>query len=474
MKPNQPNSNPSEQLKEISTWISDYLKSIESYPVSPNNISYGDVKNSVPATAPEKAESFDEVFADFKQLIVPSMVHWQHPSFFAYFPANSSVPSLLAEMLTAAIGAQCMSWDTSPAASELEERMIEWLITLLELPTDFDGIIYEGISYASLAALTTARERAWREHPNTPVEKFTLYGSTQLHALMDRISKIAGFKPEHFRKIPVDENLALEPDKLRLAIEKDLEAGRFPLAVIAALGTTSSCAIDPLRSIGEITQEYKLWLHVDGAYAGSALVLPECRWIADGMELVDSFCFNPNKWMFVNFDCTCFFTKHYQDLERTLSIDAPYLKSDMSSEIRNYRHASIPLGRRFRALKLWFVLRLYGVEGIRESFRKHIELADYFAEKIKDSDDFELAIKPNLNVVCFRFLPAPKLSQSDVDRANKSLLEQVNSTGEMLISGTSIDGNFVLRFVPAQTNVDQRHVDSAWDLITNTAKNLIF
>lgn len=461
---------------QLVDWMADYLENIESYPVR-SPLKPKEIIEQLPETAPQDGESFESIFRDFQNIILPGMTHWQHPSFHAYFPANSSPPSILGEMLTAALAAQCMIWQTSPAAAELEERVMEWLITMLGLPDNFEGVIQDTASTATLCSILTAREKYSNYRVNETgfdnQPRFTVYCSNQTHSSIEKAVKIAGLGREYLRKLEVDKDFAMIPEALEAAICRDLQQGLKPLCVVATLGTTGSTAIDPLKSIGEICEKYGIWLHVDAALAGTALILPEKRRMSEGIEKADTFVFNPHKWMFTNFDCSAYFVKDKEALIRTFEILPEYLKTRETERVNNYRDWGIPLGRRFRALKLWFVIRSYGVKGLQEKIRRHLQLAEYFAKKIEDSADFELLAPVPLNTICFRYKPAEKSYTPDqLNQLNTDLLERINDSGRAFLTHTKLNDAYTIRMVIGQTSVEKRHVDAAWDLITNEAKRI--
>lgn len=456
---------------QLVDWMADYFENVENYPVM-SQVKPGDILKQIPTKAPNQAESFDQVLKDFNDIIMPGITHWESPNFMAYFPANKSKGSVLAEMLMSTLGAQCMQWLTSPAAAELEEQMMNWLQEMLGLPKDFTGVIQDTASTATLCALLTAREKATDYQINQKgyeERKFTIYASKEIHSSIDKDVKIAGFGIEQLRKIEVDESFAMIPENLEKQIKLDLKAGFIPLCVVSAIGTTSTTAIDPINEIGSICQKYKVWHHVDAAYAGTALVLPEMRWMSEGIEKADSFVFNPHKWMFTNFDCTAYFVKDPVGLVNTFTITPDYLKTNFDGEVKNYRDWGIPLGRRFRALKLWFVIREMGVEGIQEKIRKHITLGSWLAKEITEHADFELLAPVPLNTVCFRYT---KAETSELDKVNEKIMNQVNASGKLFFTQTKLNGMLALRLAFGNTNLEAFHVENAWKLIQETAKNL--
>ncbi len=405
-------------------WIANYYKEIDKYPVC-SLVQPNDIKNKLPLEAPLKGESFDKVLDDFEDIILPGITHWQHPCWFAYFPANTSPPSILAEILTAGIAAQCMLWQTSPAATELEEVVLDWLKKMLSLPDYMEGVIQDTASTATLCSLLTAREVATDFNSNNVGigdKKLTVYASKEAHSSIEKDVKIAGYGKENLRYISTDDSYAMCADELEQAIQQDIKNGATPACVVATVGTTSSCAIDPLKQIGEICNKYNVWLHVDAAYGGTAAILPEKKWILEGIEYANSFVFNPHKWMFTNFDCSAYYVKDANFLTRTFEIHPEYLKTSKDKQVKNFRDWGIQLGRRFRALKLWFVIRYYGIEGIQNIIREHIRLAEQFRDWIKHDDQFELLAPVNLSLVCFRFNDGRE--EEKLNDLNKKLLFQ--------------------------------------------------
>ena len=456
--------------------VARYMKEIETYPVR-SRVKPGEVLSQLPPSAPEEGESMAAILADFESVILPGMTHWTHPSWFAFFPANNSGPSILGELLTAGMGAQCMLWETSPAAAELEQRMLDWLRDAMSLPRGWTGVIQDTASTATLCALLSAREkatgfRANREGLGKAGAALTVYASSEIHSSIPKGVKIAGYGEEALRLIPTDDRLALIPEALEEAVKADIDKGLKPACVVACLGTTSTTAFDPLEAIGNITRKHDIWLHVDAAMAGSAALLPEMRWMLKGMDLADSYVFNPHKWLFTNFDLSAYFVKDPAALVRTFEIHPEYLKTGVDAQVRNYRDWGIPLGRRFRALKLWFVLRYYGLENLRARLREHLRLADVFRQWVDGDPAFERLASVPLNLVCFRFHPAGIHDESHLDRLNATLLERLNDSGKLYMTHTKIRGTYALRFMVGQTYTGERHVQAAWNRIREEAAHL--
>ena len=465
----------SKNAHEIVDWIARYLESVEEYPVKSQSRP-GEIFNQLPESPPLEGEEFDKIFKDFSRIIMPGITHWQSPSFFAYFPANSSPPSLLAEMLVSALGAQCMIWETSPAAAELEEKVLNWLRDLIGLPSEFEGVIQDSASTATLAAIITAREKSTNFRINEEGfrgdENMRIYCSTEAHSSVEKGVRIAGLGRKSLVNVTVRPDYSMDPQDPERRITDDITNGNKPFMVVAALGTTSTTALDPLREIGEICNRYGLWFHVDAALAGTALILPEFGWMIEGKEYIDSFVFNPHKWMFTNFDCTAYFVKDATSLIKTFEILPEYLKTRTRGEVNDYRDWGIPLGRRFRALKLWFVIRSYGVDGLRELIRNHIRYASQLAEKIEQHPQFELMAPVPLNTVVFRYRGNAE-EGVDLDVLNEKILHTLNDSGKLYMTHTRLNGIFCLRMVTAQTNVTLDHVMKAWDLIVETSQKIV-
>jgi aromatic-L-amino-acid decarboxylase len=459
--------------RAVVDWIADYYEQIETLPVLAQ-VQPGQIRASLPPEPPQLGEDFESILEDVSTLILPGITHWQSPNFFAYFPANASGPAILGELLSAGLGVQGMLWTTSPACTELETHVLDWLVDLLELPGAFKsdstggGVIQDSASSAALCALLAARERATgfacNEHGCDG--RLVAYVSSQTHSSLEKAVKVAGLGRQNLHIIDVDENYAMRPEMLAQAIAQDRADGRLPCFVCATVGTTSSNAIDPLPGIGRICQAEGLWLHVDAAMSGTAALCPEFRYIHAGLEYADSYCFNPHKWMFTNFDCDCFYVADRAILINTLSVLPEYLRNQAteSGAVIDYRDWHVPLGRRFRALKLWFVIRHYGVEGLRYHIRHHVELAQAFARWVERAEDFDLAAPAPLNLVCFR--------HTGGDEINRQLLERLNTSGDLYLTHTVLDGRYTLRMCVGQTYTQARHVEAAWQRIQETAGEL--
>ena len=452
-------------------WIADYFSEVENYPVM-STVSPGDVKAQLRKTPPLKGEMLEDVFADFQKIILPGITHWQHPSWFAYFPANNSPPSVLAELLTAGLGAQCMIWQTSPAAAELEETVMDWLKQMLGLPEGMVGCIQDTASTATLCAILTAREKATDFESNSSGLRglLAIYASEETHSSIEKAVKIAGLGSRALRAIPTDDTFAMRPDKLEAAILADIKKGLRPACVVATLGTTSSAAVDPLVAIGTICKRHNVWLHVDAAYAGTAAILPEKRSILAGAEHMDSFVFNPHKWMLTNFDCSAYFVREPERLIRTFEIHPEYLKTGVDQQVKNYRDWGIQLGRRFRALKLWFVIRSYGIIGLQDMVREHIRLAQLFRGWVEAHATFEILAPVNFSLACFRFNDGQ--GEAALNAFNARLMEAINKTGKVYLTHTTLKGKYVLRLVVGQRTTQEHHVLAAWELILEKAAEL--
>jgi aromatic-L-amino-acid decarboxylase len=476
--PSQKSREAAEQLRisghTAIDWISEYLERAPSLPVL-SQVKPGDVLASLPQHAPVSTESFDAIIRDLEEKILPGVTHWQSPNFFAYFPANSSPASVVGDLLSSGLGVQGMLWATSPACTELEIRVLDWLVEMLDLPKHFlssstgGGVIQDSASSANLCAVLAGRERAtgFDSNENGCDQRLTAYTSSQAHSSIEKAIKVAGIGRRNLRIIDVDEKFAMRPEALARAIEEDKSAGRLPCFVGATVGTTSTMSIDPLAEIGRICREHNVWLHVDAAMAGTAALCEEFRFIHRGLELADSYCFDCHKWMFTNFDCTCFYVPDRKALTETLAITPEYLRNTASATgaVVDFRDWHVPLGRRFRSLKLWCVIRSYGIEGLKAMVRHHVRLTNQFVDWLRADDRFEIMAPVSLNLVCFRLRAS--------DEANEALLQRLNASGKLYLSHTKLNGRYTFRFCVAQTYTDEGNVRDAWKLIQSSADKLV-
>lgn len=456
--------------KRLIDWLADYYEQVESYPVMAQ-VAPGEIRASLPVEPPQSRIDFQRILKDVDAKIMPGITHWQSPNFFAYFPANASEPSVLGDLMSSGLGVQGMLWATSPACTEVETHVLDWLAKMLGLPEAFrssgsgGGVIQDSASSASLCAILAARERAtgFQSNENGCREELVAYTSTEAHSSIEKDVKVAGIGRRNLRLIEVDHEFAMRPELLEKAIEDDKREGRVPFFVCATVGTTSSLAFDPLETIGRICKQHKVWLHVDAAMAGTAALCPEFRYIQRGLELADSYCFDAHKWMFTNFDCNCFYVADRETLIRTLSVVPEYLRNQAteSGAVFDYRDWHVPLGRRFRALKLWFVIQHYGVEGLQFHVRQHVELAQNFLRWVQEDSRFELMAPASLNLICFRL-------KGD-DALNEELLRRLNQSGKLFLSHTRLSGKYTLRFCVGQTRTKLEHVQNAWKAIQSEA-----
>ena len=456
---------------EFIDWVADYLETLGDRPVVPD-VKPGAVRSALPARPPLKPEPMEAVFKDFKEAILPGITHWQHPGWYAYFPASSSPASLLGEILTAGLGAQCMSWQTSPAATELEDLVMDWLRQMVGLPAGMSGVIQDTASTATLCALLSARERAtgFESNESGLRRALTVYATSETHSSIEKGVKIAGYGRAALRRVATDAAYAMIPAALDSAVLEDKARGVQPACVVATLGTTSSTAIDPLRPVGEIAARHGLWLHVDAAYAGTAALCPENRAMLDGAEYADSFVFNPHKWMLTNFDCSAYFVKDAGALIRTFEIHPEYLKTKADPYVKNYRDWGIQLGRRFRALKLWFVIRSYGVEGLQAFVREHLRLARLIKGWVAADRRFELMAPVPFGLVCFRLNDGR--GEDALNELNKRFLERINSSGRLFMTHTALKGKYTLRMVVGSRLTTEADVRAAWDVIRAAASDV--
>ena len=470
--------------RAVLDWLARYWERVDELPVAPR-VEPGEIRALLPEHPPEEGEPFEAVLADLDRVIVPGLLHWQSPRFFGFFPSNNSGPSVLGELLSAGIGVNGMLWATSPACTELETLVLDWFRELLGLPEAFrsdaagGGVIQDTASSATLTALLAARERATGFESNRIGVRAPLvaYGSEESHSSLLKAVRIAGLGSENLRTIPVDgKTRAARPEALADLLAADRAAGKIPCFVAATLGTTGTGAFDPLPEFGRLAREHSLWLHVDAAMAGAAFLCPEFRHLQRGVEFADSYCFNPHKWLFTNFDCDLFWVRDRQALTETLSVTPEYLKNRASEtgEVLDYRDWHIPLGRRFRALKSWLVLRHYGAAGLRRHLREHVAIAQEFAAWVEDAEDFEVLAPAPLNHVTFRYRGSGSGAAGgvDLDDRNLRLMETLNRSGKMYLTHTRMPAGVALRMVVGQTHTRRRQVVEAWKRIRETAASL--
>lgn len=444
-------------------WIADYMERVEEYRVLPD-VRPGETASKIPDHAPETSDGFASMLSDLDTVVMPGVTHWQSPNWFAYFPANVSGPSILAELAASGLGQQGMMWSTSPATTEVESKVLDWLVDLMGVPQEWKsggaggGVIQVSASDATHAALVVARHQ---RSDDAPAGRMVVYVSDQANSSIEKGCTVAGIG--HCRKVAVDGAFALEPDALRNAISKDLADGLTPIAVVSAVGSTATTAVDPIADIADIAQQYGLWHHVDAAYAGTAMICEEFRRYQPGLERVDSYTFNPHKWMMVNFDCSVLWVADRDLLIDTMSIIPPYLRNAASDagEVVDYRDWHVPLGRRFRALKLWWVIRYYGAAGLRAMVRDHVGLADQLATWVELDDRFELFAPHPFGLVCFTHV--------DGNAATRKLADDLNATGSVAVTPSEIDGTWFIRVSIGQTHTDERHVEDLWLLIDGLA-----
>jgi aromatic-L-amino-acid decarboxylase len=455
-------------------WGADYREKIQNYPVRAQTAP-GEIADQIPDAPPEAPEAMADIFADFERIILPGMTHWQHPRFFAYFPANAAPASVVAEYLVTAMAAQCMLWQTSPAATELETRMLDWLRQAVGLPDTFTGVIQDSASTATLAAVLTMRERALQWVGNqeglTAQPRLRVYASNHNHSSIDRAIWISGIGEANLVRIPEAGALrGMEPTALETAIEQDRDAGFLPAGVIACVGATGIGATDNVRAVCEVARRHNLMTHVDAAWAGSAMICPEFRHLWDGVELADSVVFNPHKWLGAQFDCSAHFLRRPEDLLRALAIHPDYLITHGAAGVTDYSEWSIPLGRRFRALKLWFLLRAYGLEGLRQMIRQHVSWAEALADRMASTPNFTLLSPPVLSLFAFRHEPP---GVADLDAHNLALLQAINDDGRIYLTQTKVDGETGLRFQVGQFETTVEDVALAYDVIVELANLLM-
>jgi len=462
--------------KEVVDWIADYLRDAEKYPVL-SQVNPRDIKKQLPAAPPASPENMETILADFNRIILPGITHWNHPGFLAYFANSASPPGILAEMLATALNVNGMLWRTSPSATELEEVVLDWFRQMLGLPVEFQGVIIDTASVSTLVALTAAREAVHKRirerglSGRTDLPRLCLYCTEHTHSSIEKAAIVLGVGQEGVHKISSDAEFRMNAKALTAAIAEDKKNGWLPFAVVATVGTTSTTSIDPVPAIAEICQKENIWLHVDGAYGGSAAIVPEMRYVLDGCSRADSFVTNPHKWLFTPMDCSVLFTRHVGTLKQAFSLVPEYLKTT-DGEVNNYMDWGIQLGRRFRALKLWFVIRSFGVEGIISRLREHCRLAREFASWVDAELDFERVAPVPFSVVCFRYHPTSISDETKLEQFNAHIIEKVNATGEAFLSHTKLNGRYIIRLAIGNLGTTEKHITRVWKLIKNEVTQL--
>lgn len=457
--------------QKMATWAAEYHSTLRDRPVRAQ-VSPGDTLALLPQAAPDSAEDMKSIIDDFERIIMPGITHWQHPRFFAYFPSNAAPPSVLAEQIVSAISAQCMLWQTSPSATELETRMMEWICVGLGLPSDFTGVIQDSASSATLAAVLTMRERALKWEGNqkglSGQKTLRIYCSDQVHTSIDRAIWVSGIGQDNLIKLPTTgPRKSIDVAALKAAIKKDRADGHLPAGIIAVTGSTGMGACDNIAAVTQVAQDENLFTHLDAAWAGSAMFCPEFREIWAGAERCDSIVFNPHKWLGAQFDCSVQFLRDPDALRQTLAIRPEYLKTHGQTEVTDYSEWSVPLGRRFRALKLWFLMRAYGLDGLRARMRNHVAWARGLAERLSAEPDFEIVTDPIFSLFTFRFL-----GKGDLNDLNQRLVDRLNDDGRIYLTQTFVDGKKVIRFQVGQFDCTEDDVKFAFDTILEVARSL--
>ncbi len=460
--------------REVGEWIADYLESVEGYPVLAN-VRPGEIRGRLSGVPPADGERFEEIFEDFKDLILPGITHWNHPGFQAYFASTGSGPGILGEFLAAALNVNAMVWRSSPAGTELEEHVLDWTRKLLGLPEGFVGAIQDTASTSTLVALSAARQRLFpevRDQGLFGVSRARIYASEEAHSSVEKAAIMLGLGRSGIRRIPVDRQFRALPDALDLAIREDLDQGVQPMAVVATVGTTSTSSVDPVGPIAEITRQLGLWLHVDAAYAGVSAILPELRGHFEGWEMADSVVFNPHKWLFTPVDCSVLLTRVPEELKGALALTPEYLTTAEDGSATNLMDYGIALGRRFRALKLWFVLRYFGAEGLRRRIREHIRIANAFATWVDREPAWETLAPVPFSTVAFRYASAGQ-SGPEQDTQNLAILERVNASGGVFISHTRLRSRVALRLTVGNLRTTEEHVRRTWSILREAGQQVV-
>ena len=454
---------------QLIDWIADYLNDIEKYPPL-SQVNPGDILKRIPESPPQKGEDIENVLKDVDKILMDGITHWNHPGFMAYFNSTSSGPGILAELLTAGLGINGMLWKTSPAFTELERAMMNWFRQMIGLPENYWGIICDTASTSSMHAIASAREQlnlGFREKGMTgreEIPKLRMYCSEHAHSSIEKGAVTLGIGIEGVKKIPVNNKFELIPKKLEQKIVEDFLEGNKPFCVVATVGTTSTTSIDPIEEIAELCEKYNIWLHIDAAYAGVAAMIPEMKWITKAWEKADSIVVNPHKWMFTPIDLSIYFTRKPEILKQAFSLVPEYLKTKVDDEVENLMDYGIQLGRRFRSLKLWFIIRYFGVDGLASRIKNHIKLAKEFAEWVDNENDFELMAPVLFSTICFRYNPGNK-TEEELNNLNEKLFEKINSSGKIFLSHTKLNGKFVIRLTIGSIRHERRHIEEAKEII---------
>ncbi len=462
--------------KQLVDWIADYLECPERYPVL-SQVEPGEIKSQLPASPPVAPESFDTILKDFDDILLPGITHWNSPAFIAYFSSTGSMPGILGELLTAGLNVNGMLWRTSPSATELEEVVLDWLRQMVGLPDTFKGVIMDTASMSSMIAIAAAREalnlriREEGMAGRLDLPRLTMYTSEQSHSSIEKGGMVLGIGQQNVRKIEVDAEFRMKPACLAAAIEQDRRSGCRPFFVCATVGTTSTTSIDPVPAIVDICQRESVWLHVDGAYGGNAAIVPEMRWVLEGVDRADSFVMNPHKWMFTPLDFSAFYTRHVDILKRAFSILPEYLRTSEGSAVTNFMDYGVQLGRRFRALKFWFVVRAFGVEGLIDRLREHLRLAKLFEGWVRAAPDWEVVAPVPFSTINFRACP-PNVPEEKWNEFNERLLIAVNATGEVFLSHTQLNECYILHLAIGNIRTEEKHIAQAWELLGTEGERL--
>ncbi len=456
-------------------WIADYRETIELRPVAPPT-SPGEVRKAFPASPPEFGESLDGMLHDLDHVIAPNLVHWQHPRFFGYFPGNASLESVLGDFLSSGLGVVGLSWQAAPALAEVEEVVTDWVRQAIGLSGAWQGVIHDTASTATLVALLCARERSTgfglaRGGMQAEPQPLVVYASAQGHSSVDKAALLAGFGRENVHLVPCDASHAMLPDALEVAMRADRDAGRVPCAVVATTGTTATTAFDPIDAIVAVARTHGAWVHVDGAMAGSAMILPECRPLWEGVEGADSVVLNPHKWLGVVFDASLFYVRDGEHLVRVMGTNPSYLQSAVDGEVRNLRDWGIPLGRRFRALKLWALLRGQGLEALRSRLRRDLDNAQWLARQVEATPGWRVVVPVRLQTVCVRHEP-PGMGAEALDAHARALCDAINRSGVAYLTAASVNGEWIARVSIGAETTEREHVATLWDAMQSEAARL--